>query len=91
MTSRWDVIPNLPSDLQPVAENLYENVVEAVETFSALPERVLNTLSYLGKARGDPEALQRGETLIRVGVKSEITQAKTQLQAALDGFNQRGA
>ncbi len=87
MTLSSDVFPGLPPDLRDIGKSLYHNAVDATYDVA---DAILDTLKNLGQAKGDPEALQKGETMIRVDVKSQITQAKTNLQASLDGFNRFG-
>jgi hypothetical protein len=87
MVASWEVFPQLPPDLRAIGKDLYDKATDATYEVA---ESILTTLVHLGKAKGDPAALQRGETMIRVDVKSQVTQAKTSLAAALDGFNRSG-
>jgi uncharacterized protein YukE len=83
-----DVIPGLPDDLRPIGQQFYDKATDATYDVA---QAILSTLQNLGKAKGDPAALQTGETKIRVDVKTQVTQAITDLNAALDGFNRNGA
>jgi hypothetical protein len=87
MVASWEVFPQLPSDLRAIGKELYDKATDATYDVA---DSILTTLQHLGRAKGDPAALQRGETMIRVDVKSQVTQARTSLAAALDGFNRSG-
>jgi len=83
-----EILPTVPPDLRPILSDLYD---QATSVTRDIGHRIADEAREIAKMKGDPAALERGIEMIRIDVRSEITQARTELSMGLDGFNRSGA
>jgi hypothetical protein len=81
--SAYKFIPTLPTDYQPAVQYLWD---AATDVASGLGQKVLKAAGDLAKAKGDPDKLLAGATILKVDVAGAVGQARGAIERGNASF-----